>query len=223
MLKNEMEEKMLQNLYFETNLESDYCDLSRSAHEIRYLEDYHKQVKIDLDAFKSTEVFKNITGVSMNHNYLPLLKKNMFLSLVNVTQLDLCNCNLDSLEVGTFNGLVNCKDLFIMRNSFVTLQSDVFTGLTNVEQIHLSYCNKLRNVRGNTFRGLDKLFKIDMTDSDIGDIDLDEFKGLKSLQCLVIRNKQIPIYGRGYVKMHTPNEDFINRANQSKLYSFDIC
>jgi hypothetical protein len=29
MLKNEMEKKKLQNLYFETNLESDYCHLGQ--------------------------------------------------------------------------------------------------------------------------------------------------------------------------------------------------
>ncbi len=223
-----MQEKKLQNLYFETNLDSvRYCGLSRSKSEILDLLDNNIDVKIDLDAFTNTEVFKNITVVDLNHNYLRLLKKNMFLSLINVTQLDLSYCNLCSLEVGTFNGLVNCQELFMFSNSFETLQSDVFTGLTNVERIYLSDCKNLRNVRGNTFRGLDKLIKIDMNRSNIGDIDLDEFKGLKSLQCLVISNKKIPISwqsnGRSYEKMHKPNEDFIKRANQSNLYSFSIC
>lgn len=212
MLKREMEKNEPRNFFYETNLNLDHCDLSRSAYEICVLDNFaNTPIKIDLNAFNNS---KHLTSLSLNYNYLNSLQPNFFLSLVNVIQLDLCSCNLHSLKVGTFNGLVNCKELLIMNNWFDSLENDVFAGLTNVEQIRLNCCHSLRRVRGNAFRGLDKLNKIDMGHCNLNSIALDEFKSLKSLKCLVISTQ-------GYIQGNI-NLDFVKKANQSKKYSFDI-
>ena len=104
--------------------------------------------------------------------------------------------------------------MFLCNNYFKKLTESIFEGLHNVTRIHMFENKYLDQIGPDLFKGnLNKLEKIDLGRSALESIDLDMFKCVPNLKCLVIRS--------GYSKLL--NYDFIENLRKSGKYSFDIC
>jgi hypothetical protein len=99
----------------------------------------------------------------------------------------------------------------LVENYFRKLETDTFEGLANVTRIHMFENRLLSQIAPDLFKNMPKLKKIDMRDSDLKSIDLNMFKCVPSLECLIISNKNPSL-----------KRDFIESLNESKKYSFTI-
>ena len=72
------------------------------------------------------ENFQNLNYFSLGSNYAPVLYKNSFKHLTQVTNIDLSVCEISVIEAGAFNGLPRLNYLSLTGNNLKTLEWNVF-------------------------------------------------------------------------------------------------
>lgn len=96
-------------------------------------------------------------------------------------------------------------------NKFRTLSGRIFEGFVNVERIHMFQNKSLKRIGSDLFEGgLLNLKKIDLGGCALESIDLNMFKCVPNLRCLVIHNEKLF------------NREFKESLRKSKELAFDI-
>ncbi len=160
---------------------------------------------------------------------------NINVTWPNVEQIGFYDCNLTHIEPGSLKGsdfikylimiinfyfdffdynkkgLENANEIFLTNNRFRTLRGRIFEGLVNVDRIHMFQNKSLRRIGSDLFEGgLLNLSKIDLGGCALESIDLDMFKCVPNLRCLVINNEKLF------------NREFKESLRKSKELLFDI-
>ena len=103
----------------------------------------------------------------------------------HLTQIDLKNNQLTSLEPDTFHGLTNLESLSLKSNKLVNLDSNCFADLINLKQIELSF-NMLNSIDSKCLFGLINLRKVDFSRNNIKSLNANLFNGLVNLEESII-------------------------------------
>lgn len=117
----------------------------------------------------------NLKNLVHHHNHHKQMK------IPHLTQIDLKNNQLTSLEPDTFHGLTNLESLSLKSNKLVNLDSNCFTDLINLKQIELSF-NMLNSIDSRCLFGLINLRKVDFSRNNIKSLNANLFNGLVNLE-----------------------------------------
>ncbi|CAK1584859.1 unnamed protein product [Parnassius mnemosyne] len=140
----------------------------------------------------SKELFrgKNISFFSIQNNIIEgELVTGMFIGLSDITELDISNQYLTSIEDYAFMGLDNLEILLLNDNKIKSLSNKSFRYLQNVKEINLSN-NKLIKIN---FEKIDllNLGYLSLRNNLINDIKQEDFNKLTHLQVLDLSNNNI--------------------------------
>lgn len=127
---------------------------------------------------------KDLTVLSLSHNYLTTLDPNLFSNTPFLSKLDLSWNNL-KLESIFFKHLKNLKFLDLSQNKFETVEDEVFSSLSALEVLNLSYC-KINCVSSGAFHGLFNLKKLNIQGNSVSCVSLVVKSFFESLEVVSI-------------------------------------
>ncbi len=110
--------------------------------------------------------------------------------LASITQLELIEKGLTSLQPNDFYGLTGLSDLDLRDNMIATLPEDIFYGLSDLTTLTL-FDNDLTTLHENLFDGLLSLSELRLHNNDITDLPEDVFDGLSDLSVLGLSSNSL--------------------------------
>lgn len=143
----------------------------------------HSEVhEIVAEDFFTADNQSELTGLLLSGNKLTVIRRNNFIGLFVLEQLDLSNNEIHSVENSAFAGLSRLQYLDLRNNQIKVLMDNVFDGLISVKGLHLGG-NGLQNIESSLYL-LSSVEKIILNFNHISDIDLTEFAKLPRLNKL---------------------------------------
>ncbi|KAF5272931.1 hypothetical protein FQR65_LT04860 [Abscondita terminalis] len=150
---------------------------------------------VDLSSNSIKEIvpktFASLTKVSkfyINHNSVPVLKKDAFFGLRSLLSLDLSNMNIEQIEPGAFDSTL-LETLDLRRNKIKKIQKGVFDNMPYMLYLYLN--SQLTELTTNAFDGLHHTPVLHINRGNFSEIVTDTFKGVKDLVVLSISNTRI--------------------------------
>lgn len=157
---------------------------------------------------------KNIEKLEFKSCYIQSIKRNSFLSLINLQILILRHNQLQKIDEGTFAGLGNLVELDLSSNYFFIIETNMFEGLTKLKTINLSSnhimfidqdvflstnieillleYNLFKKIEKGMFDGLENSLKIlNLQRNQINEIENNTFENFHKLELLVLNNNRI--------------------------------
>lgn len=114
------------------------------------------------------------------------IDKTLFNNFKSLEKLDLCKCNIKSIEMNTFSELSNLKELLLKGNKIEILVKGAFNGLDSLQKLDLSD-NQINTIEINTFPKMLHLEELDLSFNRLNKIYSRQFKNiLKSLKFLYV-------------------------------------
>lgn len=165
------------------NMNSDLFSGMRSLERLNL----ESTVRKDSQSILGYELFRplrDLTVLSLSHNYLTSLDPNLFSNTPFLSKLDLSWNNL-KLECIHFERLKNLKFLDLSQNKFETIEDEVFSSLSALEVLNLSYC-KINWVCPSAFHGLLNLKKLNIQGNSVSSVPLDVKSFFESLEQVVL-------------------------------------
>ncbi len=105
--------------------------------------------------------------------------------LAGITELDLMNTDITSIQTGDFNDLSGLKKLNLSHNDLTALPEDVFEGLSNLEYLDF-FDNMFASLPEDVFEGLSNLEYLDLNCGRMTTLPEDVFDGLSNLETLIL-------------------------------------
>ena len=138
----------------------------------------------------------NVQGLVLENGSLTSLEKDTFDSrrLKDLYLLIISYCEVETVEVGAFNGLTELMSLSSSHNEISEIIPCTFENMSRLLSIYLSD-NKIEYLEVDVFCGLDNLKYIDLGENTLLNLHPDLFIGLSNLQSLILTNNpdlQIP-------------------------------
>nr|AXP19712.1 toll like receptor 22 [Branchiostoma lanceolatum] len=146
------------------------------------------------DTFPSLPSLKHLT-MSLLYDWNPSIKSSRlmggsFLNLPNLTQLNLEDYSISSVEPYTFTGLEYLERLELGENNIADFPTHAFDGLSSLTHLDLGH-NSLTAVKSHYFHSLKNLVWLNLQNNDIYLIEETAFKDLESLQFLILTSNHL--------------------------------
>ena len=122
---------------------------------------------LDFNLYQITEVFPNLTSLTMSKNMLLNLKRTHSGVLVNLELLDISQNSISQISEAYFKTFPKMKKINLRRNELSSLPKDIFKSLKNIAEIDLSF-NKLKILEMTWFQNNGKLYSLLLTSNIIG-------------------------------------------------------
>ncbi len=132
----------------------------------------------------------SITDLNLRDESLTTLQTNDFAGLTNLETLNLQDNQLTSLPDGVFDGLSNLQILYLQNNQLASLPADVFDDLVNLQWLYL-YQNQLTNLPAGIFDQLVNLQRLYVYQNQISSLPADIFDHLANLQRLFLYDNRL--------------------------------
>ena len=108
----------------------------------------------------------NLLGsrINLTRSYL----NSKYENLNSLTNIDLSNKNIQSIDKDTFRDLNSLKEINLSHNQIESIHYDTFKGLTSLTTIYLNN-NNIRSIDRKTFKGLSHLTKVSLLKNQLED------------------------------------------------------
>jgi Leucine-rich repeat (LRR) protein len=123
---------------------------------------------------------KKLKYLSLAKSDLKVIEKDVFSDLISLTELDLSDAGIRSIDEHAFQGLSALKTLYLGANKLTQLEPNTFSALTSLESISLEF-NHLEAIDDNLFASNTLLADIWLNSNKITIMDWKVFENLKSL------------------------------------------
>ena len=130
-----------------------------------------------------------------------------------ITELDVSDTNLTSLNSEDLAGLTALESLHLQDNQLSGLPSNLFSGLIKLRRIHL-YRNRLSSLPSDVFSGLTALESLVLSSNRLGSIWADQFDGLTALTELLMHTNNLGSLPPGVFSDLTELEHLDLKKNQ---------
>ena len=131
-----------------------------------------------------------ITELDLADQEISSLNSGDFAQLSALTVLDLEDNELVSLPSGLFGGLSVLEELLLNDNSLRTLPRNIFSGLGRLVRLDISG-NDYSSLRSDLLSGLNSLETLDMTDSSLTSLPSGLFSGLTALTSIELQGNEL--------------------------------
>ncbi len=118
------------------------------------------------------------------------------------------------MDQQTFNGLVNLSNINLSNNNIQIIDELTFLGLNNLCKINLSN-NSLKQMNKETFKNLKKLTNVNLNSNQINEIDKDLFKSTINLEILNLNDNHLSSIPNTILKDNNKKLLEVNMSNNS--------
>ncbi|XP_050544183.1 chaoptin isoform X2 [Daktulosphaira vitifoliae] len=132
------------------------------------------------DAFR---YLSNLKYLDLSNNHLQQLRESTFHAQINLRTLNLQDCMIDSLPIGTFQSEINgfLEELYLSSNSLKKIQENTFDSLPSLSKIHLDE-NRITRIEKHAFANLESLRWLILRGNIIEKLFSEAFQNLPNLQ-----------------------------------------
>ncbi|KAI5641116.1 leucine rich repeat domain-containing protein [Phthorimaea operculella] len=141
-----------------------------------------------VDAF-AFAALQNITSIVLTHNKITQIEGYAFAGTTFIHQISLRNNPIKKILAHAFSGL-NDVGQIELPSGIRTIEPQAFAGLEGVGVLELAYMD-LPGVVADTFRGMVRIGRLALRESDLGIIRVGAFDGLQRVDVLEICNNKI--------------------------------
>ncbi|GLV35076.1 tollo [Carabus blaptoides fortunei] len=137
----------------------------------------------------------NITHLSLGRNTFDNLNEYSFPKMPKIVVLDLSNCLLLDISVGTFDTMPNLKTLLLAGNRLPSIEQGI--ALSRLKKLDVSgnsgnpISRSYFRVDDNIFVGMDSLYALQLSNNLISQITIFMFAGLENLRYLSLKNATV--------------------------------
>lgn len=154
---------------------------------LQYLDISYNKIVTFLDYFFHPN--KQLKVLFLNNNSLVKITSNALVNLKELENLDISNNNLDYLPKSVFDNFEKLQELNLGNNQFQNISQDVFKNLKNLTLLNMSG-NRLKLLPPMLFQYNENIKTIYLDHTELTVIQNTNFKGLSTLQQLIIRNNK---------------------------------
>ncbi|KAJ2950580.1 hypothetical protein O0L34_g8828 [Tuta absoluta] len=141
-----------------------------------------------VDAF-AFAALQNITSIVLSHNKISQIEGYAFAGTNFIHQISLRNNPIKKILAHAFSGLNDVSQIELP-SGIRTIEPQAFAGLEGVGVLELAYMD-LPGVVADTFRGMVRIGRLALRESDLGIIRVGAFDGLQRVDVLEICNNKI--------------------------------
>ncbi len=170
----------------------EYLDLSHN-----FIELFDKQIS-----------YGKLETVKISHNRLVKIKKEDFMTEINLVSLDLSHNWIESIDVEAFYDLSRLKELDLSHNKLRYIHNGTFNSLTNLKFLYLG-SNLIQSINDKLFRNLFSLIDLDLSMNFIKKIETYSFKNLSYLE-------NLSLYSFEHEKFLIDDENILTGLNSIK-------
>lgn len=168
--------------------------ISVNANDIVNIHNYHNRPRTVGYLQATGQIPAVVNGsLDLSNKQITTLCKNDFVGIpgiTTVTELDLSENEIASIESGAFTGLAALTELHLYGNQISEIEPGIFTGLTGLTYLALDL-NQITSIQPGAFTGLVALTELDLSGNEITRIEPGIFNGLTVLTELDLSENQI--------------------------------
>jgi Leucine-rich repeat (LRR) protein len=127
----------------------------------------------------------NLRYLDLNDNQIESLEIGDFNGLSQLLSLNLTNNKISSLEPGDFQGLDTLQSLYLTKNLLTLVKVWIFNDIPSLENLYLGN-NLISSIEAWSFDGLSSLLSLHLNDNLLSSLQTLMFKGLFSLSNLYL-------------------------------------
>ena len=144
----------------------------------------------------TTAQLAGVTDLDLSNAGIRSLQPDDFSGLTKLRSLDLYDNELSSLPAGVFSGLTALWTLSLSNNEFSSLPVGVFSGLTALRWLYLS-SNELSSLPVGVFTGLTALKSLSLGSNEFSSLPAGVFTGLTALWTLYLQDNSLSLLPAG--------------------------
>ncbi|XP_054750725.2 toll-like receptor 8 [Lytechinus pictus] len=151
---------------------------------------------------------RNLLTLDLKENPIVELRSGLFLDLILLEELNLCDCKLRWIESNTFEGLQSLKSLYLQNNELKKLPFEVLQSMGQLHSLNLDG-NKLKYIDGDLFINSSKLNNLTLANNSLSVLNRSTFEPiLNSLGLIDISDnilactcnlKWLPVWLKGHI------------------------
>ncbi|CAF1045213.1 unnamed protein product [Brachionus calyciflorus] len=144
-------------------------------------------------------------------NKLEHIHQDTFKNQKNLKRLNLKANNLNQVDKKLFINLINLEQIIISVNSLISIDN-IFENNKNLQRI-MMHSNKLQQLTKFSFKGLEKIFSIDLANNLIETIDEEAFNEIQTLKYLDMSKNHLRSLGKNVFNNLTNLDELILSKN----------